>query len=193
MRRVAVVGITGAGKTTLARRLAARHGLAFLEMDATWHGPGWTRKSGHEGEVGDALSGSGWVTDSVGYEPTRALLWARLDTVVWLDLPRRQVMFRVVRRSFVRASLRRELWNGNRESFRGWVRPDHPVRWAWSQHAERRRQVAELLDGHPSVVCVALRSASEARRWARRHVRAGAVPAARQVQSAGATVGGGSS
>jgi adenylate kinase family enzyme len=48
------------------------------------------------------------------------LLWARADTVIWLDLPRRTVMWRVLRRSAVRAITRRELWNGNRD-VRHWL------------------------------------------------------------------------
>ncbi len=31
-----------------------------------------------------------------------------------------------------RALTRRELWNGNRESFRNWLDPEHPIRWAWA-------------------------------------------------------------
>jgi hypothetical protein len=30
----------------------------------------------------------------------------------------------------VQATTRRELWNGNRETFRDWLDPDHPIRWA---------------------------------------------------------------
>ena len=39
--RIAVVGTTGSGKTTLAKALAAQLGLAFIEMDALNWQTGW--------------------------------------------------------------------------------------------------------------------------------------------------------
>ena len=44
MTRVVVAGISGVGKTTLARRLAAARGLRHVEVDALFHGPGWQRR-----------------------------------------------------------------------------------------------------------------------------------------------------
>ncbi|MFD4604441.1 adenylate kinase [Streptomyces sp. NPDC058464] len=46
MERILVVGVTGAGKSTLARALSGRLGLRYHEMDALYFdGPGWAVNS----------------------------------------------------------------------------------------------------------------------------------------------------
>jgi hypothetical protein len=62
-------------------------------------------------------------------------------------------------------SRRRELWNGNRETWRDLLRPDHPIRWAWPQAGPRRRLIAERAERFPDVTVVRPRTARQARRW----------------------------
>ncbi|HUR50722.1 MAG TPA: AAA family ATPase [Mycobacteriales bacterium] len=166
-QRVLVGGISGAGKSTLARELAAAWQLPYVELDALFHGPGWTERPTFAQDVAEVVTEERWVVDSDGYPAVRDLLWARADTLVWLDLPRWQVMARVVRRSVWRGLQRAELWNGNRETFRAWADPGHPVRWAWTQHGARRTTIeTRLADprwAHLRVV--RLESARAARRW----------------------------
>ncbi|WP_299040308.1 hypothetical protein [uncultured Pseudokineococcus sp.] len=50
-----------------------------------------------------------------GYGPTRNVLAARADLLVWLDLPRAVVMRHVVRRTLRRRLRREVLWNGDVE------------------------------------------------------------------------------
>ncbi|MER6944970.1 hypothetical protein ABT294_13185 [Nonomuraea sp. NPDC000554] len=165
MERVLVAGVSGAGKTTLARKMAAVTGAPHHELDALRHGPGWQKRGEFEQDVHRFSAQPRWVTEDQYHRSLGDLLWERADTVVWLDLPRRTVMWRVVRRSFARALTRRELWNGNRESWRDWLAPDHPIRWAWSQHGRRRRETAARAVRHPEVTVIRLRTARDARRW----------------------------
>ena len=75
------------------------------------------------------------------YSAVRPLVWARADTVVWLDLPRRTVMRQVVWRTLRRAVTRQELWNGNREPLRNfltWVPEESIISWAWHNHGKYR-------------------------------------------------------
>jgi len=144
--RVAVVGTSGSGKTWLARRLAERLGAAHVELDALQHGPGWAQATPAElrnRTVAALAATDAWVVDG-NYDVTRDLVWPQATALVWLDYPRWFVMSRVVRRSVARAVTRRELWNGNREDWRGWFDADHPIRWAWSTHAERRARYTQF-------------------------------------------------
>ncbi|HWG25619.1 hypothetical protein [Actinospica sp.] len=88
------------------------------------------KRADFEDEVAEIAARERWVTEDQYYRLLGDLLWRRADTLVWLDLPHATIMRQVVRRSVVRAATRRELWNGNRETFRDWLDPDHPIRWA---------------------------------------------------------------
>lgn len=42
MRRISLVGVSGSGKTTVGRQLAAALDVPFIELDSLFHQPGWT-------------------------------------------------------------------------------------------------------------------------------------------------------
>jgi len=61
-RRVLVAGTSGAGKMTVAGRVAALLDIPHVEIDAFFHGPGWTLRDTFESEVHRFSAGSCWVT-----------------------------------------------------------------------------------------------------------------------------------
>jgi adenylate kinase family enzyme len=151
VRRVSVVGNSGSGKSTLARALARRLGVPYVEVDAIYHQPGWRALPDDElrSRVGSATSADGWVVDG-NYSAVRELVWARADTVIWVDPPRRTVMRQVIWRTIRRAALREQLWNGNRERWRNLFSRDPAesiVVWAWQRHpVYRARYLAAAAD-----------------------------------------------
>lgn len=169
MQRILVGGISGVGKSTLARELGDRLNLPYVDFDALFHGPQWSQRPTFVEDVDAFIGTDRWVTDSDGYQTylgTR--VHERADTLVWLDYSRRLTMTRVIRRTLRRVLLREALFNGNRERLLAAITdPEHPVRWAWSQHADRRRRneaiAAEPALGHLHVV--RLRSPVETRHW----------------------------
>ncbi len=163
--RVLVAGTAGAGKSTLARRIAAHLDLPYFEIDALFHGPDWAPRSQFTDDVQAWARSAAWVTEWQ-YPAARERLADRADLLVWLDLPRRVVMARVLRRTIVRRLRGVELWNGNREpSLRAILTDrDHIVRWAWRSHGESSGRVAACLTRRP-VPVVALRSPAEVETW----------------------------
>jgi adenylate kinase family enzyme len=157
---VSVVGVSGSGKTTVARRLAARLGVPHVELDALYHGPDWSPAPDDLflARVDRATASGGWVVDG-NYSVVRPLVWARANTVVWVDPPRWRVTAQITGRTVRRTLTREELWNGNREPITGIVRWDPErsvVRWSWTtfrHNRERyRRAMAESSPGGPTFV-----------------------------------------
>jgi adenylate kinase family enzyme len=138
VRRVSVVGNSGSGKTTLAAALGRAIGAPHLELDAIFHQPNWEplERAAFRSRVAEFVAADAWVVDG-NYSAVRDLVWARADTVVWLDLPRHRIMRQLIVRTLRRMLTRAELWNGNTEQLRNLFRLDPNesiLRWAWTQH-----------------------------------------------------------
>lgn len=176
--RVVVCGTTGAGKTTVARRVAGVLGVPRVEIDALRHGPNWTPRASFVDDVTAFSAGPSWVTEWQ-YDEVRPMLVARADLMIWLDLPRATVMRQVVARTLRRRLHHEVLWNGNVEPPLRTILtdPDHIVRWAWSSgHLTAGRVTATARD-RPALPVVRLRSRREIRRWLDGPLTAAALPA----------------
>ena len=148
--RMMVVGTSGAGKTTMAKTIASELCLPHIELDSLHWGPGWqpltqTNPAEFTRRVSAAVSAEAWVLDG-NYGVVRELVWRRATHVIWLDYDRSVIMYRVIKRSIVRAVNQTELWAGNKENWRSWFRPSHPITWAWTTWRRRRKQLEELLE-----------------------------------------------
>lgn len=165
-RRVTVAGTSGTGKTTLSRSIGARLGLPMTEIDALFHGPGWQPRPSFVADVEAVVSGPEWAIEWQ-YRVVRERIADRADTLVWLDLPVRVTMWRVVRRTVVRRLRRTELWNGNTEPplWTFLTDRDHIVRWAWAHRHILRGRIPEVATVRPDLHVIRLRSQREVDRW----------------------------
>jgi adenylate kinase family enzyme len=164
--RVTVAGVSGSGKSNLARRIAAALDLPYTEMDSLFHGPDWTPRPTFGAEVDTLVAGDRWVTEWQ-YEHARPLLSARADLLVWMDLPFPLVLARVVRRT-VRRRVRNEvLWNGNREAplHTFFTDPEHIVRWSIGTRRVYDERIPAVAAEHPDLTIVRLSSRREVDRW----------------------------
>lgn len=148
--RIAITGASGNGKTTLAQRLEREAGLRHVELDAIHHGPDWQPVEGGElrRRVLEATDGDDWVTDSTYHRLLGDLVVERADVHVWLDLPLPLIMWRLLRRTYVRITKRVVLWNGNLET--GWRDSWRYLLWPAMRTAIRNRR--ELPARYPKIV-----------------------------------------
>ena len=105
------------------------------------------------------------MIDGVVPGQARRLVLERADVVVWLDLPMRIWLPRLLRRTARRVVPREELWNGNRETLRDVAPPENSlILYALRHYRGRRRAYpAELA----SLPVVRLRSQAEVERFLR--------------------------
>lgn len=161
-----VAGTSGSGKTTFARRIAGVLGVPHIEVDALFHGPGWTRRPDFEANVEAFSGGPEWACEWQ-YTDVRPLLASRADLLVWLDLPRVLVMRQLVARTLSRRRTREPLWGVNVEPpLRTFLTDaDHIVRWAWRTHEETAGRIGWLLASYPGLPVVRLTSRAAVERW----------------------------
>ena len=155
MRKVAVIAsASGNGKTTFGRELARRLDLPFVELDALVHGPGWVETPDDElrAKVEPIVAFAGWVIDGTYQRKLGDLVLRAADVVVWLGLPMRIWLLRLIRRTARRIRGRERLWHGNRESLLTavWGRESLFV-WALRSHLRRRREWPRALSDYPVV------------------------------------------
>ena len=159
MRRVAIVGSAGAGKSTLARQLGAILGLEVVHLDALFWKPGWVETPRPEWRVTQEglVRRESWIIDG-NYGGTMEVRLASADTIVFLDFPRAICLWRVLKR-----------W----ARYRGHTRPDLApgcperldwafLRWVWGYRVRSRPSVLKRIEEHSAGKSVyTLRSPTE--------------------------------
>lgn len=153
-RRIQIMGNSSAGKSTLGARLARALDVPFVELDALNWEPGWvglnaTNPPELERRIRAATAGEAWVVAGSYTAFAQRLFWSRLQTVIWLDLPLPQLLWRVLTRSWRRWRSRELLWGTNYERFWPqllvWRKQDSLVWWVVTQHHRKRRSMLSYM------------------------------------------------
>ncbi|GGB36445.1 hypothetical protein GCM10011492_29010 [Flexivirga endophytica] len=138
-RRILVYGVTGSGKSTAAKCIAALTGLPLtLADELTWK-PGWVPVADDlQRELfADVVSADRWILDTA-YGAWLDLVLPRAQLVVALDYPRWFSLQRLVRRTLLRAIDKKPICNGNTQPWRGLYAQDSIVRWHFDSFARKR-------------------------------------------------------
>lgn len=118
MRRILIIGNSGGGKSTLARRLGEKLDLPVVHLDVLFWKPGWIERDDDEfrSRVAEALSADAWVCEG-DFRASWDLRMPLADTIVWIDQPPWLCLLRAIRRvAQYRDGTRPDMAEGCRET-----------------------------------------------------------------------------
>jgi adenylate kinase family enzyme len=164
-RRIVVAGASGAGKTTLAARIAAATGVPHTEIDGLYWRAGWTANESFEREVAELVAHQAWVTE-FQYRQVLEALAARAELLVWLRPPRAVVIARVVRRTLGRRFRRELLWGVNVEPPLRTIFTDrdHILRYSLRSFRTTAERLRAARAANPALPIVQVRSSRDVER-----------------------------
>ena len=89
MNRILIIGNAGGGKSVLARKLAAKRGLPYHEIDSIVWKPGWEAATWEEYSMAHdrLIAEDAWVLDGLGWTEELDKRFDRATEIVLVDMP----------------------------------------------------------------------------------------------------------
>ncbi|MEM8545918.1 MAG: hypothetical protein AAGF66_18225 [Cyanobacteria bacterium P01_H01_bin.119] len=151
-QRILIAGNSCSGKSTLGSHLATILSVPFVELDALNWEPHWVGLNDTDPDklmrrIQAATAGESWVVAGSYARFSQPVFWPRLETIVWLDLPLYQLVWRMLKRSWKRWRTHELLWGTNYEKFwpqlMVWRREDSLLWWIVTQYHPKRQKMLE--------------------------------------------------
>ena len=169
-KRINVIGTSGSGKSTFAKRLATALNYPYVELDRIYWEPNWTAATDTKffSDLAAQISCEEWILDG-NYSRTTEIKWEKADMVIWLDFSFPRTLAQAVFRAIRRSASQQELWpgTGNRESFRkSFLSRKSIIWWTITTHFKVRKKYLTYMQSgkYPHIRFIRLRSHSEATR-----------------------------
>ena len=166
-QRILIYGVTGSGKTTLARRLGEALGYEWISADDAFGWlPGWTPRDPAEQRelVAQAVAKEQWVLDTA-YGQWIDLVLPRAELIVALDYARIRSLSQLVRRTLRRVIDKKPICNGNTETWSQLFSSDSIIVWHFRSFSRKRARIRGWAAESPGPLVVRLRTPRQTARF----------------------------
>ncbi len=163
MKRVAIIGSPGAGKSYLSRELAQITSLPLVHLDKIYHDKSFDYLNNRNEwlkRVTQEVVKPRWIIEG-NYKSSFALRLPAADTIIFLDYSKPRVLWRVFKR---RVQYRNKLRS---EMPEGWKEKIDPVflKFVWNYKKSERPMVHELLGQFKNKEIVILTTPKETKQF----------------------------
>ncbi|MEB6667729.1 adenylate kinase [Acinetobacter vivianii] len=150
MKFINIIGTTGSGKSTFARKLADQRKLQNIELDNLLWLDDWQESSNDalflKLKIAMENAATGWTIDGL-YTRTIPMIMEKVDTVIWLDYPFHINLYRLTKRTLGRVISRKKLWenSNNRESLKLMLSKESIFIWLIKSYPKNRKKYSDLM------------------------------------------------
>lgn len=146
--KILIIGTTGSGKSTLASKISKKLDIKHIEQDNLFWQPNWQIAPKEEfiAKMMNEIKSDSWVTCG-NHGAVRETLIKEADTIIWLDYSFHIVLYRILKRSIIRAAFKQKCCNGNVETFRQTFFSGNSILlWLFKTYAKRRKDYTLLFN-----------------------------------------------
>lgn len=147
MKKIAIIGSGGAGKSTLARQLGEALHLPVIHLDALFWQPGWvpTEEQEWDKQLAKLVAQERWIIDG-NYGRTMDVRLEAADTIIFLDYPTLVCLTRVIKRRIqYHNKTRPDMREGCHEKI-----DRQFLNWVWRYRRDKRPSIIEKLNSYSS-------------------------------------------
>lgn len=163
MKRVAIVGSPGVGKTTFSRQLAEKLGLPLAHLDYYYHDKNHDYENDREAwikRVEKLTAEPEWIIDG-NYRSTFPLRFDRADVIIFMDYKRWRAIKGVYMRRFqYRNKLRADMPEGWQEKV-----PHDFFMFVWNFNKKYRSDIVSALSSNHNKKIIIFKTPTEAKRY----------------------------
>lgn len=162
MKRIAIIGPSGAGKTTLALELSKQLNIPVIHLDKHYWQPNWVATPSAEWAVTQEtmLQAERWIADG-NYGSTFDIRLSKADSIIFLDYARTLCLRRVLKRILTYQKQNRpDIADGCDERF-NW----NFLSYVWTFNKKHKPKILKTLERYPNKAIYSFKNPKELSLW----------------------------